>query len=47
MKAAIKKAKEMGIDALFVLEYPNYYKRFGFFISKIKKTITALNIFKS
>ena len=35
MTKAIQKSKEMGMDALFVLGNPHYYKRFGFAISKV------------
>ena len=36
MTAAINESKKMGIDALFLLGDPNYYKRFGFIVSKLK-----------
>jgi putative acetyltransferase len=36
MKEAIKKSNEMGMDALFLLGDPDYYKRFGFNISNLK-----------
>ena len=36
MKEAIKKSDEMGMDALFLLGDPDYYKRFGFNISNLK-----------
>ena len=36
MKGAIKKSNEMGMDALFLLGDPDYYKRFGFNISNLK-----------
>jgi putative acetyltransferase len=36
MKEAIKKSNEMGMDALFLLGNPDYYKRFGFNISNLK-----------
>ncbi|HJL60871.1 MAG TPA: N-acetyltransferase [Pseudomonadales bacterium] len=36
MKEAIKKSKEMGMDALFLLGDPNYYKRFGFNASNLE-----------
>ena len=36
MTAAINESKTMVIDALFLLGDPNYYKRFGFIVSKLK-----------
>ena len=36
MKEAIKKSNEMGMDVLFLLGDPDYYKRFGFNISNLK-----------
>ena len=36
MTAAINESKKMGIDALFLLGDPNYYKRFGFIVSTLK-----------
>ena len=36
MTAAINESKKMGMDALFLLGDPNYYKRFGFIVSKLK-----------
>ncbi len=36
MTAAINESKKMEIDALFLLGDPNYYKRFGFIVSKLK-----------
>ena len=36
MKEAIKKSNEMGMNALFLLGDPDYYKRFGFNISNLK-----------
>ena len=36
MTAAINESKKMVIDALFLLGDPNYYKRFGFIVSKLK-----------
>ena len=32
MKEAIRKSERIGMDALFLLGDPNYYKRFGFII---------------
>jgi len=34
--AAINESKKTGIDALFLLGGPNYYKRFGFIVSTLK-----------
>ena len=36
MTAAINESKKIFIDALFLLGDPNYYKRFGFIVSKLK-----------
>ena len=36
MTAAINESKKMGIDALFLLGDLNYYKKFGFIVSKLK-----------
>jgi putative acetyltransferase len=41
MEAAIKKSKEMNINALFLLGDPNYYKRFGFTISDLQSDYNA------
>ena len=46
MEEAINESRKLGIDALFLLGDPNYYKRFGFTVSKVKN-ITVLNISKS
>lgn len=35
MEAVIAKAIEKGLDALFLLGNPNYYRRFGFVASKV------------
>ena len=35
MRATITKSKELNIDALFLLGYPSYYKRFDFKISNL------------
>ena len=35
MKEAIRKSERIGMDALFLLGDPNYYKRFGFIISSL------------
>ena len=35
MKEAIRESERIGIDALFLLGDPNYYKRFGFIISSL------------
>jgi len=36
MYAVIEKSKEIGLDTLFLLGDPNYYKLFGFLPSKVK-----------
>jgi putative acetyltransferase len=36
MHEAIKKSKEMGMDALFLLGNPNYYKKFNFIVSDLE-----------
>jgi predicted N-acetyltransferase YhbS len=36
MQAVIKKSKNEGLDALFLLGDPNYYKKFGFVASGVK-----------
>jgi len=36
MTVVINESKQMGIDALFLLGDPNYYKRFGFVVSTLK-----------
>ena len=36
MEEAINESRKLGIDALFLLGNPNYYKRFGFTVSKLK-----------
>lgn len=36
MEEAINESRKLGIDALFLLGDPNYYKRFGFTVSKLK-----------
>ena len=36
MTAVINESKKTGMDALFLLGDPNYYKRFGFIVSKLK-----------
>ena len=36
MAEAINKSKKMGMNALFVLGNPDYYKKFGFTVSKLK-----------
>ena len=36
MQAVIEKSKEKGLDALFLLGDPNYYKKFGFVASAVK-----------
>jgi predicted N-acetyltransferase YhbS len=41
MESAIKKSKEMKIDALFLLGDPNYYKRFNFKVSNLPSDYSA------
>jgi putative acetyltransferase len=41
MEAAIKKSKEMKIDALFLLGDPNYYKRFNYKVSNLPSEYSA------
>ena len=36
MKNIIIEGKKIGLDALFLLGDPNYYKKFGFTVSKLK-----------
>jgi len=36
MQAVIEKSKKKGLDALFLLGDPNYYKKFGFVASAVK-----------
>ena len=36
MHEAIKRSKEMGMDALFLLGNPNYYKKFNFIVSDLE-----------
>ena len=36
MEEVINESRKLGIDALFLLGDPNYYKRFGFTVSKLK-----------
>ena len=43
MTAAINESKKMGIDALFLLGDPNYYKRFGFIVSTLKNDYSVEN----
>ena len=43
MTAAINESKKMGIDALFLLGDPNYYKRFGFVVSTLKNDYIVEN----
>ena len=44
MKAAIIECSNLGVDALFVLGDPNYYKRFNFEVSKIRSDYNAKNL---
>ena len=43
MTAAINESKKMGMDALFLLGDPNYYKRFGFVVSTFKNDYSIEN----
>jgi putative acetyltransferase len=36
MRTVIEKSKEKGLDALFLLGDPNYYKKFGFVASAVE-----------
>ena len=36
MKEVVRQSKQMGVDALFVLGNPSYYKRFGFNVSSLE-----------
>jgi len=41
MNRVIKESKKIGLDALFLLGDPNYYKKFGFTISKLSSDYSA------
>ena len=41
MTEVIHESKKKGMDALFLLGDPNYYKRFGFIVSKLKNDYSA------
>ena len=43
MTAAINESKKMGMDALFLLGDPNYYKRFGFVVSTLENDYSVEN----
>ena len=43
MTATINESKKMGMDALFLLGDPNYYKRFGFVVSTLKNDYSVEN----
>ncbi len=43
MTEVINESKKMGIDALFLLGDPNYYKRFGFVVSTLKNDYSVEN----
>ena len=43
MTAAINESKKKGMDALFLLGDPNYYKRFGFVVSTLKNDYSVEN----
>ena len=43
MQAAISESKKIGIDALFLLGDPNYYRKFNFTVSKIKNDYSVEN----
>ena len=43
MAVVINKSKKMGIDSLFLLGDPNYYKRFGFVVSTLKNDYSVEN----
>ena len=44
MEEAINESRKLGIDALFLLGDPNYYKRFGFTVSKLKNDYSFENL---
>ena len=44
MQAAISESKKIGIDALFLLGDPNYYRKFNFTASKIKNDYSVENL---
>ena len=44
MTSAINESKKKGMDALFLLGDPNYYKRFGFIVSKLKNDYSVENL---
>ena len=43
MTAVINESKQTGMDALFLLGDPNYYKRFGFVVSTLKNDYSVEN----
>ena len=43
MTAVINESKKTGMDALFLLGDPNYYKRFGFVVSTLKNDYSVEN----
>ena len=43
MTATINESKKMGMDALFLLGDPNYYKRFGFVVSTLENDYSVEN----
>ena len=43
MTAVINESKQTGMDALFLLGDPNYYKRFGFVVSTFKNDYSVEN----
>ena len=43
MTAVINESKQTGMDALFLLGDPNYYKRFGFVVSTLKNDYIVEN----
>ena len=43
MEEVINESRKLGIDALFLLGDPNYYKRFGFVVSTLKNDYSVEN----
>ena len=46
MRAVIEKSKKRGLDALFLLGDPNYYKKFGFVASGVKSAYGPSDYFQ-
>ena len=41
MRGAVNESKKLGMDALFLLGGPDYYKRFGFTVSKLRNDFSV------